>query len=113
MHRVVAASTAAQGAPGEDCLGPCPICGRPMIPGPSVDRHHWTPRREGGGDRSWLHRICHKKLHSLFTERELAELYPTAEALRAHPEIATFVRWARKQPPGAVGRHATPRARRK
>lgn len=29
-------------------LGPCPLCGRPMIAGPSVDRHHWVPKSEGG-----------------------------------------------------------------
>lgn len=90
-------------------LGPCPICGRDMIAGPSVDRHHWIPRREGGADWSYLHRICHKKLHNLFDERTLATLYNTAEACREHPEIVKFVKWVRKQPPEYMGRHDKPR----
>ena len=31
-------------------LGPCPVCGRPLIEGPSVDRHHLVPRSQGGRD---------------------------------------------------------------
>lgn len=96
-------------SPSEDNLGPCPLCGRAMIAGPSVDRHHWVPRKEGGGKWSYLHRICHKKLHSLFDERMLAISYNTADACRAHPEIAKFITWVRKQPPEYVGRHEKPR----
>lgn len=93
-------------------LGPCPICGRPMIDGPSVDRHHWVPRSEGGGDWSTLHRICHKKIHSLFSEDALAKDFSSAAALSAHPDIRTFVKWVRKQPPELIGRHAKPKLRR-
>lgn len=92
-------------------LGPCPLCGRPMIPGPSTDRHHWIPRAEGGGGWSYMHRICHKKLHSLFTERELAREYFDAEKLHAHPDIAAFVKWVRKQPLEKSGRHRAPARR--
>lgn len=79
--------------PAGDDLGPCPICGRAMVRGPSVDRHHFLPRSEGGREARPVHRICHRKLHSLFTERELATSYATPEAVRANPEIARFVRW--------------------
>ncbi|MCR9220646.1 MAG: HNH endonuclease [Alphaproteobacteria bacterium] len=94
-------------------LGPCPICGRPMIAGPSVDRHHWVPRRLGGTAWDWLHRLCHKKLHSLYDERTLARDLADPESARADPEIAKFIRWARKQPPEALGRHAAPKGRRR
>ena len=80
-------------------LGPCPICGRPMIAGPSVDRHHFLPRVEGGRQSAPVHRICHRKLHTLWSERELARLYRTPEAIRAHPEIRRFVAWLRRKPP--------------
>lgn len=83
-----------------------------MIEGPSVDRHHWIPRKEGGGDWSWLHRICHKKLHSLFDEKTLAVRFGDAAALRADPDVASFVKWVRKRPPDYIGRHAKPRDRR-
>lgn len=97
----------------DDDLGPCPICGRPMIAGASVDRHHWVPKTEGGRDWDWLHRICHKKLHSLYSEKELATRLPDAESARADPEIARFIKWVRKQPPEVTGRHAPPRRRKR
>ncbi len=95
-----------------DNLGPCPLCGRPMLPGPSTDRHHWMPRAEGGGPWSYMHRICHKKLHSLFSERELAREYSDAERLLTHPDIASFVKWVRRQPLEKIGRHSKPARRR-
>ena len=70
-----------------------------MIEGPSVDRHHFLPRTEGGRAVAPVHRICHRKLHTLWTERELARLYSTPEAIREHLEIQRFVRWLRGKPP--------------
>lgn len=70
-----------------------------MIEGPSVDRHHFLPRAEGGRAVAPVHRICHRKLHTLWTERELARLYSTPEAIREHPEIQRFVCWLRGKPP--------------
>ena len=93
-------------------LGPCPVCGRPMIPGPSVNRHHFVPRSEGGRIAAWVHRICHRKIHSLWTERELAQEFSTPEAIRSHPEVAKFVRWLRRKPPEFWAPTAEPRARR-
>jgi hypothetical protein len=93
-------------------LGPCPICGRPMRAGPSVDRHHFVPKSEGGREARWVHRICHRKLHSLFTERELARAYATPDAIRAHPEMARFVHWLRGKHPEFWVRTATARAKR-
>ncbi len=84
-----------------------------MIEGESVDRHHWVPKREGGKDWGWLHRICHKKLHSLFDERTLARLYSNPDALKDHPDIVSFVKWIRKKPNDFIGRHDRPRTRRK
>ncbi len=80
-------------------IGPCPLCGRPMLAGPSVDRHHLVPKSAGGRETVWLHRICHRKVHSVLDERAIASAYADLDALRAHPEIARFVRWVRKKPP--------------
>lgn len=82
-----------------------------MRAGENVDRHHWVPRSEGGEAWSWLHKICHRKLHSLFSERELAVLYPDADRLRAHPEIERFISWVRKRPPSYRSRHRAPNRR--
>ena len=90
----VAARDTAGGRP----LGPCPICGRPMVEGGSVDRHHLVPRSRGGRETVFLHRICHRKLHALWSEVELARLFHDVEAIRAHPEIRRFVAWLRNKP---------------
>lgn len=79
-------------------LGPCPLCGRPMIAGPSVDEHHWIPKSEGGRATGHLHRVCHRALHARFTERELATERATPEAALADPAIVRFVRWVRRRP---------------
>jgi hypothetical protein len=84
--------------PAPEPLGDCPICGRPMVAGPSVDRHHFIPRSEGGSVAMPVHRICHRKLHTLWTERELALLYRTPEAIRDHPEIQRFAQWLQRKP---------------
>lgn len=82
-----------------------------MVAGPSVDRHHFLPKSEGGRERRWVHRVCHRKLHSLFTERELARDYATPEAVRAHPEMARFIGWLRGKHPEVWVRTATARAK--
>ena len=94
-------------------LGPCPLCGRPMIAGPSVDQHHFVPKSRGGRVKTPLHRICHRKLHSLFTEKELAGPYATPEALLAHPDIQTFVTWVARRPPEFYDRTATAKSKRR
>lgn len=85
--------------------GPCPLCGRTMIPGPSLEKHHPIPRSLGGREVVLIHRVCHRKIHSLFTHRELQILYHDFDLLRDHPEIQKFVRWIRKKPPEFVTRH--------
>lgn len=84
-----------------------------MIEGPSVDHHHFVPRSEGGRVAVPVHRICHRKLHSLWSERELAARLSSPEAIRAEPEIQSFVRWLRKKPPEFWARTDPPRSRSK
>ncbi len=104
------------GAAAAESLPDCPLCGRPIVPGPSADLHHRVPRSEGGrtepGNVATLHRICHRKLHASFSERELARDYRDWAALRAHPEIAAFVRWVSGKPAEFYDRTRTPRRRR-
>ena len=92
-------------------LGPCQICGRKMLSGESVDRHHWQPKSRGGNAAEYLHRICHRKLHSLFTNKELNTDFTSPEAVRQHPEMRKFITWVRRQPPEVVMRHRKPRDR--
>ena len=90
-------------------LGPCQICGRDRLVGESVDRHHWQPKSRGGTEAEYLHRTCHRKLHTLFTDKELGAEFATSEAVRRHPEMQKFITWVRRQPPEVVVRHRKPR----
>ena len=75
----------------------CPICDRP-IPNSQKDAHHLIPKSKGGKITEYLHRICHKQIHALFTETELANQYHHAEILKAHPEMKKFIAWVASKP---------------
>lgn len=76
----------------------CPLCERP-IPRSQRDAHHLVPKSRGGRVTEYLHRICHKQVHALLTEKELERNYHTAEALLAHPEMRAFIEWVKSKPP--------------
>ena len=75
----------------------CTLCDRP-IPPALRDAHHLIPKSRGGVNTVFLHRACHKKVHALLTETELARNYATPQALRAHPEMARFIEWVQDKP---------------
>lgn len=77
----------------------CPMCER-LIPDDQKDEHHLVPKSRGGRETQFLHRICHRQIHALFTEAELEKRYSTIEALLEHPEVQKFVDWVKKKPPG-------------
>lgn len=75
----------------------CPLCGR-SIPPAQRDAHHWVPKSKGGRATTYLHRICHRQIHAVLTENELARQYATVDALLCHPDITGFVTWVRTKP---------------
>ena len=79
----------------------CALCGRPIPAGVPQSRHHLVPKLRGGkgGETVLLHQICHKEIHATLSETELARVYNTPEALRAHPHLAKFAAWVAKRPP--------------
>lgn len=79
----------------------CELCTRELVPGPSIDEHHLIPKLKGGrkGPKVTIHKVCHAKIHSLFTEAELARVYNTVEKLLEHPDIQNFVNWVKKKHP--------------
>ena len=93
-----------QAAPAADA--PCPLCGR-ALGTLNIDRHHLIPRTFKGKEQFPIHKICHRKIHSAFTERELLQHYHTWEALRAHADIRSFIDWVAKKPPGFYTRTYT------
>lgn len=80
----------------DQALDICPLCGRSL--GQKREKHHLVPRLKGGRDTVTLHPICHRKIHSLFTEAELARTLNTVASLRQHPDIAGFIKWLDGKP---------------
>lgn len=88
-------------------LGPCPLCERPLVEGATIDRHHLVPKSEHGKHtRSELcHVVCHRKIHSTISEKELASHYHTWERIREHPHVRRFVNWVQKKHPEFIDTH--------
>lgn len=76
----------------------CPICLRPLTES-SSDDHHLIPKAFKGTETVCLHKICHQKIHSCITERELLHYYNTVERLIEHEEIRKFVNWVKNKHP--------------
>ncbi len=65
-----------------------------------ADAHHLIPKHKGGnkGPVAVIHRFCHTKIHSVFTNGELKKAYSTIDAIRAHPDMTAFVEWVQGKP---------------
>lgn len=85
----------------------CPLCGREMITGKSLNEHHLIPKKYKGDEKVFMHKICHQKIHSVFTEKELFEYYNTFERLKEHIEIRKFIKWVQKKPADYTARNRT------
>ena len=83
----------------------CPICER-EIPPAQMYAHHLIPRSKGGKETQYLHRICHRQIHALFTETELARRLNSADAIREHPQMQRFIEWVKNKPDGFYERVA-------
>jgi len=77
----------------------CSLCNRPLAH--PYNRHHLLPLSKGGKGTTTilLHKICHDKIHSVFTEMELKRHYYTVESLKKNEEIANFIKWVIKKEP--------------
>ena len=62
-------------------LSICALCDR-EIPPALRDAHHLIPKSKGGVVTVLMHRACHKQIHALFTDSE----------------IARFISWVIKKP---------------
>jgi len=85
----------------------CFLCGRVL--GGRVEWHHPVPKSRGGRETVAVHPICHRAIHAAIDNKALARDFATAEALRAHPEIAKFIAWIAGKDPDF---HAPTRRRR-
>ena len=62
--------------------------GRRLVPRPRVGKLGPTTR---------LCPTCHKQLHALFSEQTRARELHSVDLIRANPEVARFLKWARRQ----------------
>ncbi|MEN0051281.1 MAG: HNH endonuclease [Bacteroidota bacterium] len=84
----------------------CPLCQRELGE-INISKHHLIPKSKGGtfGETVMLHNICHQKIHSVFSEKELRDDYNTIEKLLANEQIAKFVKWVAKKEIGFYERN--------
>lgn len=77
----------------------CPLCGRQLVP--PCNKHHLLPLSQGGKgtETVMMHKICHDKIHAVFSEAALKKEYNTIEALQKHEEMSRFIKWVRKREP--------------
>ena len=73
----------------------CQLCQR------EVERytsHQLVPRSKEGrfGPTVRLCSTCHRQLHALFSEATLAKELYTVEMVRSNPQMADYLRWARR-----------------
>ena len=76
---------------------PCVLCGRPL--GTRVEWHHLVPRSEGGRETAPVHPICHRTIHALVPNAELARVYADPAVLRGREDVQRFLRWIADKPP--------------
>ena len=77
----------------------CELCKRPGIA--KVTEHHLIPREKGGkfGDTVWLCEDCHRQIHALYSNKELAMRLNTLAKLEEDEKILKYLKYVRKQPP--------------
>ncbi|RXJ04011.1 HNH endonuclease [Anaerobacillus alkaliphilus] len=76
----------------------CELCKRDGV---KTTIHHLVPREMGGnyGPKADLCIPCHKQIHALFTNEQLAANLSTIEQLEANDEMQKYLKWIKKQPP--------------
>ncbi|UII56940.1 HNH endonuclease [Cytobacillus spongiae] len=77
--------------------GTCELCKREEV---EITVHHLTPKELGGTflPTANLCLPCHKQIHALYTNDELAIRLHTLDLLRADHKIHKYIKWIRKQP---------------
>lgn len=95
--------------------GSCPICGRDLIAGNSINDHHFIPKSKGGKnhDKITLHKVCHDFLHRRFTEKELSKEYNSPDKCLTDEAVQKFVKWLKKKDPEFVDSVKTSNRKRK
>ena len=76
----------------------CPLCDR-ELGDVNIDKHHLIPKCRKGKVVEFMHKICHRKIHASFTEKQLEKTYHTWDSLQSTKVIKDFVKWIQNKDP--------------
>jgi 5-methylcytosine-specific restriction enzyme A len=84
-------------------IGICELCCRDEV---VTTIHHLTPKEYGGTflPTANLCIPCHKQIHALFTNEELAASLNTIKDLQQNGQMNKYLKWIRKQPASKLPR---------
>ncbi len=70
----------------------CELCQREVE---KISRHHLTPKQKGGkhGATANLCQPCHKTIHHIYSNAELAKSYNTVEKLQEAARLKKYLNW--------------------
>jgi len=81
---------------------PCQLCDREV---PKLTAHHLIPRQTvkrkqaESGPTIDICSPCHRQIHLLYSNLELARQLDTIDKLKSEPKMRKFLAWVRKQDP--------------
>ncbi|MDO5293767.1 MAG: HNH endonuclease [bacterium] len=92
--------------------GTCELCHRQNT---ILTKHHLLPREEGGKEEhiALICEDCHKHIHALYTNKELAIRLNTIDALLQDEKIKKYLKFICKQPASKKVRSRKSKERRK
>ena len=75
----------------------CELCEREDV---EITIHHLLPKEMGGtfAPTANLCIPCHKQIHALYTNEEIAARLTSIDQLKDDPQLSRFLKWIRKQP---------------
>ncbi len=78
-------------------LGTCELCSRNDV---ETTVHHLLPKEMGGTFEPTANLCipCHKQIHALYTNAEIASRLTSIVELREDAQLSRFIKWIRKQP---------------
>lgn len=83
-------------------MPPCELCDREM---PDLTAHHLIPRQKtkrknlDPSPTIAICSACHRQIHTLYTNAQLATELNTLDKLRHDPQLQAFLAWVKKQDP--------------
>jgi hypothetical protein len=77
-------------------LNLCPLCKRELDE--TADLHHLIPKTFKGKETVLIHKVCHRKLHTVFSERDMMHYYHTIDRLLENEDVVNFVKWLQNKP---------------